>query len=72
MLGEDCCQKYFRIQVMFEFEMRNVVQEILSKLKAVVHISTNEKPFPHSEVPSFQAGLLGFPKLFSAICCNFR
>jgi hypothetical protein len=41
-------------------------------LQTVVQISKKEKPFPHSEVQSFQVGLLGFPKLFRAICYNFR
>ena len=144
MLGEDCCQQYFRIQVTFEFtkvlispqpdllpdvfclmvrmlrlmlvlfiyinstnippimiinricenqnllslqlisflvglrtyqhpcKMCNRMQEILSKLQTVVQISKKEKPFPHSEVQSFRVGLLGFPKLFRAICYNSR
>jgi hypothetical protein len=41
--------------------MCNRVYEILSNLKTVFY----------SEGPSFQGGLLGFPKQFSAICYNF-
>ena len=41
-------------------------------MQTVVQNSKKEKPFPHSEVQSSQVGLLGFPKLFRAICYNFH
>jgi len=47
------------------------MEEILSKLQTVVQISKKKKPFPHSEVQTFQFVLLGFPRLFRAICYNF-